>query len=276
MACARSIEVTFTKTAIRVALAEAPPPPHPSAPGINDYEHGEKLNNGAWKYLSIECQALLDWDKYAVPKSCSEDARRANRLYAEDMRRKDADLLEMPTVRYCLGLRSLEEIGDEPLPSSKTGNPFDAFVEASKQEYQKLEAALDDKSGALDNCLSRIRAAGGLVFVDPAREIARVNRIPDVKQASDQYAKCTTDRAIDFARASKEPAEVIVRAALGGCSAIREQYLAALALGIGIIMTREIAAQEEKEITGALIGDVIEARATNAMASRRGGEEVNG
>ena len=109
--------------------------------------------------MSAECQALLDWEKYAVPKSCSEDARRANR----DMMRKDAELLEMPSVRYCLGLRSLEEIGDEPLPSSKTGNPFDAFVEASKQEHQKLEAALDDKSGALDNCISRIRAADAVV-----------------------------------------------------------------------------------------------------------------
>jgi hypothetical protein len=263
------------KSAVDAALAGSPPPPHSPMPGSDDYTDSEKLDPGAWQLLSIECRALLAWDNYTVPKvpkSCSEDARRANRLYEGDVMREDAELLENPTVRYCLALRSLEEIGNEPLPSSKTGNPFDAYQklnEASKQEYQKLEAALDDKSGALDNCLSRIRAAGGLVFVDPAHEMARVNRIPDVKQASDQYAKCTTDRAIDFARASKEPAEVIARAALGGCSAIRQQYLAVLARGLGIIMTREIAAQEEKEITGSLIGDVIEARAS--AAGRIGG-----
>lgn len=253
---------TAKKSAIDNALAGSPPPPHSLMPGSDDYTDSEKLDPGAWEHLSAECQALLDWEKYAVPKSCSEDARRANRLYAGNMMRKDAELLEMPSVRYCSGLRSLEEIGDEPLPSSKTGNPFDAFVEASKQEYQKLEAAVDDKSGALDNCISRIRAAGGLVFVDPAHEIARVNRIPEVKDASDQYGKCTLEHAADMARVSNEPAETIARAALGGCALLRQQYLAVLARRLGIVMTREIAAQEEKEATGALIGHVIAARAS--------------
>ena len=258
--------------AIRAALAESPPPPHLPTPGNADYAHGEKLNNGAWKYLSLECQALLDWDKYAVPASCNQEVRKANRLDKEDSDQKSDNLLETPSVRYCLGLRSLDEVESGP-PQSAGGNPFDdvydeVFGEKGKiraaEEKAKLDAALDDQSGKLTNCVARIRAAGGLVFIDPKHEMARVNRIPEVKQASDQYAKCTTDRAIEFARVSNESAETIARAALGGCSALREQYLAALARGLGIVMTPEIAAQEEKEVTGALIGNVIVARAATA------------
>jgi hypothetical protein len=247
-----------TKAAIDATLAESPPPPHLPVPGIDDYAHGEKLDNGAWEYLSIECQALLDWIKYAVPASCNQEVLKANRLEKEKYDRSIEHLLETPNVRYCLGLRSLGESGPPP---GATGDPFAALIAEGEEDQRKLQAALDDQSGKLDNCLTRIRAAGGLVFIDPSYEMARVNRIPEVKQASDQYAKCTTDRAVEFARVSNEPAETIARAALGGCSVLREQYLAALARGLGIVMTREIAAQEEKETTGALIGHVITARA---------------
>ena len=54
--------------------------------------------------------------------------------------------------------------------------------------------------------MDRVRVAGGLFFVDPAREMARVYQITEVKDASDQYDKCALDRATAMARASGEPA----------------------------------------------------------------------
>ena len=255
-----------TKVAIGKALAATPPPPHPPAPGSDDYAHGEKLENGAWEYLSTECKALLDWGKYAVPASCNDEVRKANTRYKEEIDLQIERLLATPDVRFCLGLRSEEEKESGP-PPGWTGNRFEAIEAEYDEDQRKLQAALDDRSEALKKCVTRIRAAGGLVFVDPAHEMARANRIPEVKQASDKYARCTTDRATEFARVSNEPAEIIARAALGGCSVLREQYLAALARALGIVMTREIAAQEEKEVIGALIGQVITARAAAAGRS---------
>jgi len=130
-----------TKAAISSALTESPPPPHPPASGSDDYVHGEKLENGAWEYLSIECKALLDRNKYAAPASCNEEVRRANRLYKEESDRKSAQLLENPTVRYCLGLRSLEEVESGPSQNAK-GNLFDALAEEAEEDNRKLQATL--------------------------------------------------------------------------------------------------------------------------------------
>ena len=55
------------EAAASATLAESPPPPHPSVPGSDDYAHGDELmkelDQGAWPFLSTECQALYDWQK---------------------------------------------------------------------------------------------------------------------------------------------------------------------------------------------------------------------
>jgi len=112
----------------------------------------------------------------------------------------------------------------------------------------------------------RAGAAGGLVAIDPVGEMERINRIPAVQDASKQYSDCVIGRAVQMARVSEESAEPTARAALGGCALLRQQYIVVLARELDIGMTPERAAQEEKETTGALVGQVIAARAAAAGA----------
>ena len=134
-----------------------------------------------------------------------------------------------------------------------------------------LKDALDRDSDGLNACVARVRAAGGLIAVDAVGEMARVNKIPAVQDPSKQYSDCTLGRAVQMARMSNEPAETIAHAALGGCALARMPYLGVLARALGIILTPERAAQEEKETSGALIGHVIAAR---AAAAGRTGEDA--
>jgi hypothetical protein len=210
------------------------------------------LAPGAQEYLSVECRALIQLQSdpiaFRVPRSCVGDAAEAEKKQNAEYAQKETQLLEIPNVRYCLGLKSLEERLD-------TGD--------DATDLAKIKTALDDASASdkLQKCVARIKAAGGLAFFDPTYAIEQANRAPQVKQASAEYAKCTMERATEFARVSTEPAETVVRAAMGGCSILRQQYLGALARRLGITMTREIAAQEEKDTSGALIGHVIATRA---------------
>lgn len=111
-----------------------------------------------------------------------------------------------------------------------------------------------------------MKAAGGLAAVDPVGEMERINRIPAVQDASKQYSDCTIGRAVQMAHVSAEPAETIARAAIGGCALIRKQYLAVVAQELDTVMTPERAAEEEKETTGVLVGQIIAARAAAAGA----------
>ncbi|MGB7973811.1 MAG: hypothetical protein WCF81_05560 [Roseiarcus sp.] len=134
-----------------------------------------------------------------------------------------------------------------------------------------VEDALARDANGLNACVARVRAAGGLMTIDPLREMERVNKIPWVQDASKQYGDCAVGRAEEMARTSKEAAETIARAALGVCSLSRQQYLVALARALDVPLTPQIAAQEEKETIGALIGRIIAAR---AAAAGRSGEDA--
>lgn len=269
---ARAMEQGYhaTKSAIEAALVASPPPQHAAAPGSDDYAHGVDLAPGVQEYLSVECRALMEWQleppAFRVPRSCVSAAAEAEKKEKAESDRKEAQLLEIPSVRYCLGLKSIEERLENTrnAVAAAKSNPFDDLDSDMREdatELAKLKTSLDDKSDKLEKCVDRIKAAGGLAFFDPTYAIAQANRVPQVKQASAEYAKCTMDRATEFARVSTEPAETIVRAAMGGCSILRQQYLGVLAQRLGIAMTREIAAQEERDTSGALIGHVIATRA---------------
>jgi hypothetical protein len=252
------------KTAIGKALAEGPKRTEPPQAGSDDYDHGEKLAPGAILWLSPECKALLN-DDFVAPASCSEAVREANSRQNADELAKTERLANLPVIQYCMGLKR-----------TAPKNPNDPFEGVDDNVRRENEARLRLKNmetagwEELNACAARVRSAGGLVFLDPVDEIARVNQIPEVKDASDQYSKCTLERAIEFARVSNEPAEIIARAALGGCGLLRQQYLTVLARVLGIVMTSEIAAQEEKETTGALIGHIIAARAASAQGDGGG------
>ena len=166
---------------------------------------------------------------------------------------------ELPIVQHCLGLKRAA--------SKNMKSPFDA-IDDDLRVYGEAVGRLRDmgaddwaKVGA---CEKRVEAAGGLVAIDPVGEMERINRIPAVQDASKQYSDCVIGRAVQMARVSAEPAETIARAALGGCALLRQQYLAVVARELDIVMTPERAAEEEKETTGALVGQVIAARAAAA------------
>lgn len=61
----------------------------------------------------IEHRALMELHleppAFRVPRSCVSAAAEAEKEQNADYDRKDAQLLEMPSVRYCLGLKSIEE-----------------------------------------------------------------------------------------------------------------------------------------------------------------------
>ena len=167
----------------------------------------------------------------------------------------------LPIVQHCLGLKRAA--------TKNPNDPFEDSIDDMRREQEAMsrlrEMGADDwaKVGA---CGKRVEAAGGLVAIDPVGEMERVNRIPEVQDASKQYSDCAIGRAVQMAHVSAEPAETIARAALGGCALLRQQYLAVLARELDIVMTPERAAEEEKETTGALIGHVIAARAAQKGA----------
>jgi hypothetical protein len=130
-----------TQAAINKALADSPPPPHPPTPGSDDYSHSEKLEPGAWEHLSIECRALLDWGKYAVPASCAEDAREANRVYKDEEQAKEKTIAALPSVRYCLGLE------------------YDTMPEKTEsvvsEALRRIQAMSDEEFGHVTDCSLR-------------------------------------------------------------------------------------------------------------------------
>lgn len=143
-------------------LAERPPPPHPRVPGSNDYAHGDELvkelDQGAWPFLSTERQALYDWQK-GLRASCMDDVRNANRRRNEDDAQKRASLLAAPGIRFCLGLRPLEEADSGRTPQGAPENLVDElYAEGEREdEDQKLQAALDDASGDLAHLIHDAR-----------------------------------------------------------------------------------------------------------------------
>jgi hypothetical protein len=167
----------------------------------------------------------------------------------------------LPIVQYCLGLkRTASQNSEDPF------QPLDDQMRIELAAMDRLRGMGADDWANVGACGKRVEAAGGLVAIDPVREMERINRIPAVQVASRQYSDCVIGRAVQMAHVSAEPAETIARAALGGCALLRQQYLAVVARELDITMTPERTAQEEKETTGALVGQVIAARAAAAGA----------
>jgi hypothetical protein len=165
----------------------------------------------------------------------------------------------LPIVQYCLGLkRTASQNSEDPF------QPQDDEMRIKREAMDRLRAMLTDDWAKVSACGKRVEAAGGLAAIDPVGEMERINRIPAVQDASKQYSGCVIGRAVQMARVSEEPAETIARAALSGCALLRQQYLAVMARELDITMTPERAAEEEKETTGAVVGQIIAARAAAA------------
>lgn len=162
----------------------------------------------------------------------------------------------LPIVQHCLGLKRIaSQNSEDPF------QPLDDEMRIKQAAMDRLRAMDGDDWAKVGACGKRVEAAGGLAAIDPLGEMERVNRIPAVQDSSKQYSDCITGRAVQMAHVSAEPAETIARAALGGCALLRQQYLAVVARELDTVMTPERAAEEEKETAGALVGQIIAARA---------------
>jgi hypothetical protein len=248
--------------------------------------------------LSIECQSLLDWGKYAVPASCAEDARAANRRQKANEQARDGEAAETPSIRYCLGLyetipektesavnealQRIQAMDDEEysrlmlcslrvrwarlpivqyclgLKRAATKNPNDPFAPGIDDMDRELEAMRRLREMGADDW-AKVGACGKRV--EAAGGLVAIDPVGEM-----EYSDCVVGRAVQMAHLSEEPAETIARAALGGCALLRQQYLAVVARELDIVMTPERAAEEEKETTGALVGHVIAARAAQKGA----------
>lgn len=167
----------------------------------------------------------------------------------------------LPIVQHCLGLkRTASQNSQDPF------QPLDDEIRIELAARDRLRAMGTDEWAKVSACGKRVEAADGLVALDPVGEMERISRNPAVQDASKQYSDCVIGRAVQMAQVSAEPAETIARAALGGCALLRQQYLAVVARELDTVMTPERAAEEEKETTGALVGQIIAARAAAAGA----------
>jgi hypothetical protein len=134
-----------TTRVIKDTLASDPPQRQPPPPGSDDYVHGEKLDPGAWEHLSIECQALLDWDKYAVPASCAEAVREANRVQKDKEQANVKTLAALPSVQFCLGLKY-----------DTTPEKTESVV---NEALRRIQAMNDEEFGHVTDCSLRVRTA---------------------------------------------------------------------------------------------------------------------
>lgn len=125
--------------------------------------------------IAAEVDRILTSEDHAA--KADADAREANQREKQDTQHKEADLLEMPAVRHCLGLQSLQDL-EAGAPPRTNGDPFSDLVDEQKQELEKLEEALNDKSDALIRCVTRLRAPSGVGPVGPQGDVARVSGLP--------------------------------------------------------------------------------------------------